>query len=231
MKIYARQVAPEEQESPLMLDGCFPDSIILAGSRDYTTAEYDTIIQNFDDAALAWENSCFYWTYENKEMVKHHKKPDYSLADILRDYGFCRPSGGPWSTWERHQWRELFESGGDADDDKIMLPALKLLTGHEWESGCIRGICQGDYQDIIYRADTWSRKDLKQFETKYFNMGSEWLVSEDEGGDDCYSVYCTSWDDDGIRAEIADAAEVSPEDVVMYAFDGYSRTAQYREVC
>lgn len=35
MKIYAKQIAPEYQESPLFLDDFFPDDIAVCGNRDY----------------------------------------------------------------------------------------------------------------------------------------------------------------------------------------------------
>ena len=35
MKIYAIQVAPEYQESPLFIDGFFPDDIAVCGNRNY----------------------------------------------------------------------------------------------------------------------------------------------------------------------------------------------------
>lgn len=44
------------------------------------------------------------------------------------------------------------------------------------------------------------------------------------------SIYCTSWSNEGIRKEIADAEGVDPANVVLYAFEGWSRTAQYKEV-
>ena len=44
------------------------------------------------------------------------------------------------------------------------------------------------------------------------------------------SVYCTSGSEEGIRKEIADAEGFDPADVVLYAFEGWSRTAQYEEV-
>lgn len=35
MKIYAKQVNPEYQESPIFYDGCFPDNIAVCGNRDF----------------------------------------------------------------------------------------------------------------------------------------------------------------------------------------------------
>lgn len=59
MKIYAKQVSPEYQESPLFLDECFPEDIILTGNRNYTsrtTPEYDKIAADFDSMARTWED-------------------------------------------------------------------------------------------------------------------------------------------------------------------------------
>ena len=60
MKIYAKQISPENQESPLFLGEEFwPEGIILDGNRDYTSrtiSAYDDIKRYFDDMAAAWEN-------------------------------------------------------------------------------------------------------------------------------------------------------------------------------
>lgn len=45
-----------------------------------------------------------------------------------------------------------------------------------------------------------------------------------------YSCYCYSWNDDGIRSELAEIAGCKPEDVVMYPFDGYTQAEKYKEV-
>lgn len=38
MKVYARQIAPEYQESPLFMgEEFFPDNIAVCGNRDYTS--------------------------------------------------------------------------------------------------------------------------------------------------------------------------------------------------
>ena len=49
--IYARQIAPEWQESPIFLDGMFPENIVVTGNRDYisrTTAEYDRVLDTLE---------------------------------------------------------------------------------------------------------------------------------------------------------------------------------------
>lgn len=220
-KIYARQVNPEYQESPLFIEGCFPDDIICDGNRHYishTTREYDEIIERFDEMAWEWEN-CHYCT----------------LAEILQSYGLERNDGKPWSTQQRGKWRKLFESGHDADDDEIILSALELITGRKWESHTISGCCQGDWQNIIV-PETWSREDVRIFESEYFNLGSEWCIHDSDGvvesADDIegFYMYCHGYGEDEIKAEIAACVGGNPADVVLYTFTGYQRIELY-EAC
>lgn len=66
MKIYARQIAPEYQESPLFYEDMFPDNMIVSGNRHYkehTTPTFDQINRYFDEMAGAWEDANFYYQY------------------------------------------------------------------------------------------------------------------------------------------------------------------------
>lgn len=57
--IYARQIAPEWQESPIFLDGMFPENIVVTGNRDYisrTTAEYDRVLDTLESYAEVLES-------------------------------------------------------------------------------------------------------------------------------------------------------------------------------
>ena len=70
----------------------------------------------------------------------------------------------------------------------------------------------------------------------YFNTGSEWIIHDEdntpEGPEDIngYCVYCTAWNEEGIKRELAEAAEVKPEEIIMYAFEGYTHNAIYKAV-
>ena len=233
MKVYARQINPSYQESPLMIFDEWPENIIVAGNRDYqshTIWEYKKIKDDFDDMASEWSMNGMYGSEK------------YSLMELLKMYGFERNDGKPWTTKQRHEWKLLMEDEyNDSRDDEIILKALELMTGFEWKSATIRGCCQGDWQNVYYRVDSWDRKSLEAFETEYFNTGSEWMVhdpdwndgnEEPETPDDIsgWTCYCTSWNEDGIREEIASAAGCKPEDVVMYAWDGTYSTDKYRMV-
>lgn len=242
MKIYARQIAPEYQESPLFYEDMFPDNMIVSGNRHYkehTTPTFDQINRYFDEMAGAWEDANFYYQYSgNGKYTKIKKKPDCTIAELLRDYGFTREDGKSWNNHQKHEWRLLLEGTAGADEDDTILACLHLMTGKEWRQRQISGCCQSDWNYIYFPVDEWSAEAIEAFEAEYFNTGSEWIV--DDGNFDpeedspaiisgC-SVYCTSWNDEGIKKEIADSMGEEAAEVVLFAFEGYSHTPEYRKV-
>jgi hypothetical protein len=241
MKTYARQIPPEYQESPLMLDEIFPDNLIVTGNRDFqdhTTPEYDHIDRYLEEMAGEWENANYWyvWNAETRrydEVKKSRPEIDgepYSLRELLRDYGFNRPDGAPWTTKQRHAWRLILEDNRPTD---YITDALELLTGKRWDTTTIRGCCQGDWQNVLYPVDEWTREDLDMFETEYFNTGSEWMIhdedTEPEDAEDIsgYCMYCYGWNADQIREEIARETGCKPEDVVLYEYAGSYSVPKY----
>lgn len=116
-----------------------------------------------------------------------------------------------------------------ADDEGIIAEALSIVTGQKWKYKQISGCCQSDWNYIYYRPDEWTAKALEYFEIEYFNTGNEWWI-EDEEGDDMGSVYTHEWNDDENKREIAEQIGVNPGEVTLYLFDGWIKTAKYREV-
>lgn len=236
--LYAKQVAPEYQESPLFMgEDFFPDNIILTGNRDYnahTTPEFEQISRYFEEMAGAYENDRFFFQWNGKGYDKIAKRPEYTLQELLKDYGFTRPDGKAWTTKQRHEWRLLLEED-ELNDDGI-IKALQLLTGKSWKAFTIRGCCQSDWQTGFCTVEDWNGDALQNFEMEYFNTGSEWIVhdeeTEPENPEDItgYSIYCHGWNSEQIRQEIADAAgESDPAAVVLYEFTGYTKTPEYRK--
>ena len=113
------------------------------------------------------------------------------------------------------------------DEEKRILRALHLVTRKRYEKRTIRGSCQCDWQNVYYPVADYTQKSLDQLEMEYFNTGTEWIIDPD--GDN-YSTYCYSWNNDGIKKEIADAAGTTPENVILQAFTGWKRTPEHREV-
>ena len=81
----------------------------------------------------------------------------------------------------------------------------------------------------------WVRAPMKNlhFEIMYFNTGTEWIIHEEENEPESpeeisgCSVYCTSWDMEGIKKELTDAACYDPEEIILYEFSGYTKSPVY----
>lgn len=230
MKIYAKQVPPEYQEGPLFWDDSITNGIELFGNRSYnrrTSKLFDALPNILDELFSTWcdfIDGCPRAWYESWAAA---------LADI------APPEGRPEYTREerKNAWPALLEDWQNNNDENgVFCRALELITGRAWDYCTLRGCCQGDWQYCIYPAGDWDGDALERLEAEYFNTGTEWIAHDEndapEGPEDIngFSVYCTAWNNDGIRAEIAAAAGVDPGDVILYSFTGWSRTPEYMEV-
>lgn len=227
MKIYAKQVPPEYQESPLFHDD-WPENVHVFGNRDYNehgnyykTVEYiNNLSQDIDEL----RSGCGWYTGEN-------------LESLLQDYF---PREKPYTRAERLRVLDLvmeFFNAREysAEERAAVLAFMELRDGIKYASAEIRGCCQGDWQNIVYPAE-YGRAWLECFESEYFNTGSEWII--DDTGDAMtdpadivgWSLYAHAWGADAIRAEIAAAVGVNTDDVILYQFNGWTKTAKYQEV-
>lgn len=225
-KIYARQVPPEHQESPLQMCGEWPENVYVFGNRQYieraerlndiraALLELGDIWEELNDGGRGWYNS---WKEALEDIAPHD--------DTRREY----------TRAERMQWAKLaaaWEWCASSKEDSLLCQALQLITGEKYKASCIRGCCQGDWQNIIYPA-SYGDTFRDAFETEYFNTGTEWIIHdgddapEDPEEIDGYAMYCYSYDP---RAEIAAETGTVPADVILYEFDGYTRRAEWKVV-
>lgn len=219
MKIIAKQIPPEYQESPLFLDSeSWPENVFVFGNRDFNQhaepleglrTALENIADVFDDMqhGNGWTNDLQYAIRCElpDEYARYYERPDrLRIVELANQYSECRSN----------------------EENDILCAALELFTGKSWSSGTIRGSCQGDWQEIIYPAE-YGRDWLEEFETEYFNTGTEWIVDPD--GDNV-SVYAHGWSQDQIRTELAEAVGTTPDKIVLMELTGWSRTAVYTEV-
>lgn len=208
---HAYQTPPEWQESPFSYFGMESyTGFILTGNRhykDHTTPEYDFIFRYLD------------------EMTSDYQSGEYTtIRELLSDYRAESPTGRPWTTKERHAWKEIFTAENMSEDESICA-ALELLTGKRYESGYIRGCSQGDWQGVFYPAE---RSDaLRYLEIEYFNTGTEYRVQEENDEENSFTVYCYEWSEDGQKREIADAIPTTPDNVMLHEFEGYTKTPKW----
>ena len=252
MKKYyvAKQIAPEHQESPMFICGTFEnfetwEDISFLGNHDLRERESDhlhNLLDVIDDACNA-----FYELENNIESSYYD-----TLEEIILDF-FCAPCGGmeKEKAKDHHdEWKEVFTSWPDSrnnEEKEIICHALALMTGKEYDWKTIRGCCQGDWQEIYFPSEEYSKKSLEVLEAEYFNTGMEFSVHEEpvfihEGEEEkaadlaeedsfTFSVYCTAWNEEEIKKQLADAIGCDPAEVLYFEFDHYKKLPIYRLAC
>lgn len=165
--------------------------------------------------------------YGNKYYKRHTSATFDEVLECL-EYGDF--SDFEFTEYKAERMEELCNKYGTrgADDEGIIAEAISIVTGQKWEYKQISGCCQSDWNYIYYRPEEWTAKALEYFKIEYFNTGEEWRI-EDEEGDDMGNVYTHEWNDDEKKREIAENIGVDPGEVTLYLFDGWIKTAKYRE--
>lgn len=163
----------------------------------------------------------------NKDYKRHTSATFDEVLECLEHGDF---SDFEFTGYKAERMEELCNKYGTrgADDEGIIAEALSIVTGQKWKYKQISGCCQSDWNYIYYRPEEWMEKALEYFEIEYFNTGDEWWI-EDEEGDDMGSVYTHEWNDDEKKREIAENIGVDPGEVTLYLFDGWIKTAKYKE--
>lgn len=228
IKIYARQVPPEYQESPLQMCEEYPEYTFIFGNRHFfghRAEEIDAIREALE--AIAGDLYC----------IKNRAHEDDEVCKIVRDHFPGRDVGGGYGVHDCVKLAGLALEFCDSPHDRaeeygIIADALAVMHREPFTACLLHGCCQGDWQYCIYPA-SYGDSFRDTLAAEYFNTGTEWIIHE---GDDApeepedidgYSMYCTSYDP---RVEIADAHGVQPEEVQLYEFDGYTRRAIWKAV-
>lgn len=231
MKIYAKQISPEYQESPLFY-GEFPENIIVTGNQHFnshTIPVYDRILDCYEEAAQYLE-----------ELQLHKKNTTYkNVTEIINDFfPALEYREKPYSTRDIHRIRAALELYGTRAyyDGDYVFDMLEAITGETWRAGTIRGCCQGDWQNVYYPVKSWSDETISNFEIEYFNTGTEWIIHDGETEPETpeeitgFSCYCYSWRNDDLKKEIANIAGYPGADVVLYLYAGYTKISNWEAV-
>ena len=166
--------------------------------------------------------------YGNRHYIRRTSETFDEVLECL-DYGDFSDFEFTEYNADRMEYlcNEYYTQG--ANNNAIIAEALSVVTGQKWEYRQISGSCQSEWNYIYYRPEEWPEKALEYFEIEYFNTGDEWSI-EGEEGEDFGSVYTHEWNDDGKKREISESIGVDPGDVTLYLFDGWTKTAKYKEV-
>ena len=225
MKIYARQINPAYQENFLFEDdGMGTDYINVWGNSDFerrTSNLFNRVKECLDAGELA-------------EAIKDIRTGGYyssfyeNVTEAINNQ-LWRDDGKSYNTRQIGKLKKLvlqYSECSSSEEDQILVDVLSIVTGEEWDYREIHGCCQGEWNNVYYPVEKWTEESLEAFETMYFNTGSEWIVHEGdteptspEEINGC-AFYCVSWDDEGIKKEIAKVAGGNAEDIVLYKYSG-----------
>ena len=206
MKVYAKQVNPAYQESPIYWSDCLPEGIVFTGNRDYET-----------HTIPAWDK------LDNVDEVIDSYGPEEwyrNITEALNDL-VPRDDGKGYNTRQVHEWKKLLDEW-DIADDECKAAALSLITGKKYDYTTLRGYSQGEWIDIFYPVEEWDKQALYNLEADYFNTGTEWIIHDEETDPETpedisgYSVYCYGWNTDNIKEEIKEIT--GAEEVVLYEY-------------
>lgn len=240
MKYIAKQIAPEYQESPFnWCDNTYYMRMVFIENRDFRgligggAEAFEEVKKVLEDGALADAlNDIKTGWYEANEYEPPYKSVREAVEDYLR-----KDNGEPFTDAEIEKIRIVCEWFGTAwknvcvkSDEEYICDIMDIIAGGAWKTRTLRGSYQSDWIEIVYDADAWTDEDVAIIENEFFNEGSEWMVYEDGADDYEITVYAHKWSDDGIKKEIAAEIgyETSPEDIELWAFDGWTRTEKYR---
>lgn len=232
-RVFAVQVPPEEQESPLFLtewDEVTRPGLVVVGNRYYN----DHTVPVWDKWQAAYEDAIQHVT----RVTLAPERASYDSVAALVNELLTPQHKEAYTEDEVSKWIEILSGvvTNGAPTPQHNLEALGLMTGATWKHRTIRGNSQSEWRWVYYNTDDWTDEAIRNFEIEYFNLGTEWQVQE--GGnltdpndmDATAFMYCHATEQDEVTQEIAHAMGVAPSEVQLYTFKGWRKTAEYEKV-
>lgn len=203
MIIYAKQINPEYQISPMFEDG---------------------FLDNPLDFAI-FGNKNFY-----ERMPEYMKNVIYYLdsfdIESIKDIDFYFP--GARKETENKILLELCKEYQNNFDVEIFCKIYSLITGEKWTYTTIRGCLQNEWQYFLYIHSHYNNDSLNRIETEYFNYGTQWIIENGENKSD--SIYCISLDFDNIKKEIREKLQLESNDIIILKTFTTIKCIKYMEV-
>lgn len=235
MNIYiAKQVPPEEQDSPIMENyfevdekyvSIMPERHCRANPNEKMTTEIFRKALAFLDEHAENADDLRKGTYEPYLGYMYEKT---TTADLLHYY-FERD----FSEEEQEKALECMDAFCEArsyEEASIIAEFLSLVEKREYKSADIRGCSQGDFAQVVYDSGMFGENFVEYFQAEYFNTGVAFEVYEVDNPECVIYVYTHRWNDLGKDKEIRDAVGASEEDLLKIAeFIGYKKIPQWKE--
>ena len=191
-KYNAKQIKPGTEQSPLYVNGFYAlDFSIIGENRTKLVGVIDYIYRSL------YVN--IYWPKEYEQvrdnLEEFHDNFSEKLKSITTD-----------------DYKKLAE---------FLCDVACKVDNEKYDILPISG--KGKTAYIIYReSQPLSEYDVYYYTNMYFNLGSEWFICEGPLNEwDGHYYYCFSKNDySKIRTEISDFMNCSPDDIVLYGYEG-----------
>ena len=227
---YVRIANPETQSSPMFdlfcgrdgLDfhGTCYENLTITGNDDYTGVKSDL----FSKVTEALDNDLYSIVYEWDYEAQWYDNFSAAICEVLAPE---KQNGKTYSKREIGEIRDLVVKYHEAvrtyEEEDIICRLMTIVSGRKYDHTQITGCCQGDYQEVYYPADEYSREALEEIEAEYFNTGTEFCVHDEdtipEDGDEVNGY----WDytgDYNVRRGIANNLGCNENEVFIYNYDG-----------
>lgn len=125
----------------------------------------------------------------------------------------------------------------NANEDKPedIAAFLTIITGHKWDVSSARGYCQGDYCELVYCTDIYTKQDIDIAGDIYLGCAKEFCVADynDDGTEYDDAVYgyivadCQAWTDEDYKRIVCEYAGIEPENTTLEMIDGCSTHTTY----
>lgn len=238
-KVYAVQIAPDCQESPLILEDQFWNGehlVVLGNNRlkEHVTEAFSRLKDNVSTVSE--------YVDILETLGSEYLKANYgygSMEEILKDFLWPEGEKDTYSEEELERWGDLlwkyYQTSRVDVACSLMADMYGLMVNTPMAYREIHDSSQGDWNGLYYPAD-WTQNQFRNFEKEYWNEGTEWTIHEGnsdpespdevEGG----TTYCYGDTFDQIRHEIAELEGCDDEDVVLWCFEKYRNVPVYEKV-
>ena len=188
----------------------------------------------FNERSGDYNNTLFVLSWCRGKYSGVNKEAFYEIQEeaeqVIEDCydGECKNDHSP----ELQVWAESAE----VDNLNDIAKYLTIKTGKQWEVLGVHGYSQGDYAEILYCTENYSKKTVVIFGEVFLGCAKEFEVIEvDENGDEIEAVYGfivsdseAGYEDEEYKRIVSEWAGIDETDTVLEMFDGYTIVEQYR---
>ena len=163
---------------------------------------------------------------DNPDDIQNGYSYYNNFMDAINDY-LPPLNKNNYSDKEMHRLKELVKNypcGNYGNYIEIAAEVLSIYTGKKYVTGILRGCCQGDRAEVIYKKET-DEKTIEWIEALLFGTYTEY-ITKDEGETVCgYYVLDTENPVEKLREYEGDGDEIE-----IYNINGYISTPKYEKI-